>query len=210
MKKIILASASPRRRELLAGMGADFETVTSDFDERVFIKDSIAVKGYISPEKQTELLAAEKARLVYENINIHGDFVIIGADTSVIIDTDGVQPAILGKPKDKDEAFGMIKLLSGKTHKVVSGIALLDNTGRMYSASETTLVHMREISDREARNYIESEYVLDKAGAYAIQGKAAMFIKGIDGCYFNVVGLPVYKLAQALKNFDIDLLCGGV
>lgn len=206
MKKIILASASPRRRELLSNMGAEFEVITCELDERSFIDRQYAVNGYISPERQTELLALEKAHRVCENAEFSGEYVVIGADTSVITEDD----VILGKPKSNDDAIAMLKLLSGKTHRVVTGIALTDSLDREYCSHETTLVHMREISDAEASAYVEHEYVLDKAGAYAIQGRAAMFIKGIEGCYFNVVGLPVYKLAAALKKFDIDLLCGGI
>lgn len=206
MKKIILASASPRRRELLSNMGAEFDIMTCDFDERSFIDAQYAADPSLSPEKQTELLALEKARRVHTSADISGEYVIIGADTSVVT----CDNAILGKPKNESDALGMLSLLSGKTHRVVTGIALIDSTGREYHSHEVTLVHMREISEAESMAYIKQEYVLDKAGAYAIQGKAAMFIKGIDGCYFNVVGLPVYKLAAALKKFDIDLLCGGI
>lgn len=206
MKKIILASASPRRRELLSNMGAEFEVITCELDERSFIDKQYAINGYMSPEKQTELLALKKAHRVCENADLGGEYVVIGADTSVITEDN----VILGKPKSNDDAIAMLRLLSGKAHRVVTGIALTDSSGREYFSHETTLVYMRKISDTEARAYVESEYVLDKAGAYAIQGRAAMFIKGIEGCYFNVVGLPVYKLAAALKNFDIDLFCGGI
>lgn len=205
MKQLILASASPRRRELLSNMGAVFEIRASEFDERGFIEKQTELKGYIPPEQQSTMLALEKARYVYENTDITDENVIIGVDTAVVADD-----VILGKPHDENDAIHMLGLLSGKTHKVISGFALIDGKGKTYTDYDVTLVHMREISEKEARHYVETEYVLDKAGAYAIQGKASMFIKGIEGCYFNVVGLPVYKLAEALKNFDIDLSCGGI
>ncbi len=204
MKKIILASASPRRKELLANMGAEFDIIVSDFDERGFIEGLIRREPDISAARQTELLALQKARAVIGEVDKSEEFVIIGVDTSVVTENE-----ILGKPLDEAEAVDMIMKLSGKTHRVISGFAIISND-KEYSSYDETFVTMRNITNAEAVYYVKNEYVLDKAGAYAIQGKASLFIEGIRGCYFNVVGLPVYKLGEALKKFDINLSCGGV
>ncbi len=206
MKKIILASASPRRKELLANLGVEFDIVVSDFDERGFIDRLLEDKNgeTISPEKQTAALALEKARTVKNAIQDIGDKIIIGVDTSVVTENE-----ILGKPSDGDDAIDMIMKLSGKTHRVVSGLAIISNS-KEYCSYDVTYVTMREITRAEAEYYVKNEFVLDKAGAYAIQGRASLFIEGIKGCYFNVVGLPVYLLGEALKEFGINLSCGGI
>ena len=190
---------------MLSNLGVDFDIISSEFDEHRFIEEQISKYGNITPERQTVMLALEKARYVFSHMDVNYEYVIIGADTSVVVDGK-----ILGKPRDRQDALNMLRLLGGKTHKVVSGFAIIDNSGKTYTDYDETLVHMRNISIMEAEKYVDSEYVLDKAGAYAIQGKASLFIEGIQGCYFNVVGLPIFKLAQALRNFDIDLSCGGI
>lgn len=128
--------------------------------------------------------------------------IIIGSDTVVTIDNK-----ILGKPEDKNDAFNMLRLLSGRTHKVVSAIAVHDSeTGKTRTASVTSEVEFRELTDREIRAYITTGEPFDKAGAYAIQGKAGTFVRAIKGCYSNIVGISVFKLAEMLKEFGIEVL----
>lgn len=184
--KVVLASASPRRRELLARIVEDFEIMVSDFDE-----NSVNFKGDIS--KYVENIALGKANDVANRVK--DESIIIAADTIVTLNSE-----ILGKPKDENDAFNMLKKLSGKVHKVYSGIVLINTkTGKTIKDSLATEVHFSDLSDREIYDYIESKEPLDKAGAYGIQGKGGVFIKEIKGCYYNVVGLPLNKL-KAMMN----------
>lgn len=198
--KLILASASPRRREILSNIGTDFDILVPEFDERKFIENEL-LRGDISPQKQTVLLAREKAKRSYALVDNPENIAVLGVDTSVI--TDGI---VLGKPKDEDDAVNMLMMLSGKCHRVVSGYAVVTSNGEEILDYDETFVYMRNFTESEARRYVKSEYVLDKAGAYAIQGRAAVFIEKIDGCYFNVVGLPIYKIANALNKLGFEFI----
>jgi septum formation protein len=192
MKKIILASASPRRCEILRQMGVSFETIVSNVDEQT--------DASILMELQVISLALQKAQDVANKISENA--IVIGADTLVSI--NGV---ILGKPRDTDEAFAFLKLLSGKWHYVYTGIALIDKeTGIIKTDYEKTKVKIANITDKHILNYIDSGEPMDKAGAYAIQGKGALLVERIEGCYFNVVGLPVVKLNALLQDFGLSLL----
>lgn len=182
--KIILASASPRRRELLAQIGADFEVITADASEESDIT---------SPAELTCELARRKGQAVYEKLLASGD-----ADGKIIISADTVVAAegkILGKPKDRDDAYRMLKLISGKTHEVVTGVGITVD-GKTVTDFSRTLVHVEEIPEREIWAYIDSGDPMDKAGAYGIQGAFSSWVKGIDGCYFGVVGLPLNTLSN--------------
>jgi len=191
-KKIILASASPRRKELLESMGLKFEVVVSHVDENIEGKD-------FSTEL-IENLAAEKAMEVAGKIDFPA--IVIGSDTVVVINNH-----VLGKPKDKNDAFNMLKMLSGKTHEVISGIAIVDTeTNKILKDFVLSEVTFKELSDEEINNYIETGEPLDKAGAYAIQGLAGMFVKSITGCYSNIVGISVFKLAELLKKFGVKVI----
>ena len=181
-ENIILASASPRRKELLAVITNDFEVVPSDAEE--------IVPSGITADETAEHLAKIKALSVAQ---IHPESIVIGADTCVV--ADGV---ILGKPKDKAQARQMMKLLSGKTHKVITGCAIVKN-GQVDSFSVCTEVEFHSLSEEEIESYINTSEPYDKAGGYGIQGKASLFVKGIKGDYFNVVGLPVAELNRKLK-----------
>ncbi len=185
MKKIVLASASPRRRELLAQMGVgDFEVLTSACDE--------TVPAHItSPGARVEYLAAQKAKAVFAR---RSDCTVIGADTVVVLDG-----AILGKPRDAAHAAAMLTALSGRTHEVYSGMAVLSGD-RVLTAHERTEVTFRALSAQEIADYIATGEPLDKAGAYGIQGRACVFIRGICGDYYNVVGLPVCALHALLRS----------
>lgn len=189
--EIILASASPRRRELLEQIGLPFRVVPSSFDER-------AVEGD-APTALAEALALGKARAVVRGVR---SGLVIGADTLVV--RAGV---VLGKPRDAADAARMLRLLSGGWHEVVTGIAVIDAaSGRERSASEVTKVKMRDLTSAEIAAYVASGEPADKAGAYAIQGLASLFIERIDGCYANVVGLPIFRLAVLLRDFGVDPL----
>ena len=183
MKKIILASASPRRRELLTLAGVSFGVECADADE--------TLPQGISPRDAVELLALKKAAAVASS---HSDCAVIGADTVVC-----AQGKILGKPTDYDEAFEMLSLLSGKTHSVYTGVTIIkgEKTDTFF---EKTDVEFYDLSDEEIADYISTGEPMDKAGAYGIQGYGALLVKKISGDFFNVVGLPVGKLNCELKK----------
>lgn len=191
-KSIILASGSPRRRELLTMLFDEFEVIVSDCQETVTSRD---------PEKVTEELALQKAEAVAESLPPSTDTVIvIGADTVVSIDGK-----ILGKPAGQQQAVDMLRMLSGKSHNVSTGVALvwLENgrQTRLKSFSETTKVRVAELTKEEIISYANTNEPYDKAGAYGIQGMFGKHIQGIEGDYNNVVGLPVHRLYQELKDF---------
>lgn len=178
---IILASASPRRKEILSTLGVNFSVVTAETDESSDILDPCAL---------TQELAARKGRAVWEQLlreskKTASNAVIISADTVVCADGE-----ILGKPKSSDHALSMLRSLSGRSHSVVSGVAVTFN-GVTKSASCTTQVNVDSIPEQELIAYSLSDEPKDKAGAYAIQGRFSVWIRSIEGCYFNVVGLPV-------------------
>ena len=196
MTKIILASASPRRAELLRQIGIDFEVQISGVSE-----EKIAGKD---PAKLVEQLARAKALAVAKN-RPQEQAVVIAADTVVCV--DGM---LLGKPKDAQDAKRMLRLLSGRSHQVLTGIAVVAlPLGEVLSHVEVTEVFMRPLSAAEINWYIASGEPFDKAGGYGIQGKAAVFVEKIAGCYFNVVGLPLAALWQLLKELNLDLTGKG-
>lgn len=185
--KFILASASERRKELLSRIVRDFEVIVSDFDE-----DSVKVNNNI--ENYVKILSEGKAKSV--SLNCSKDSIIIGADTIVVIDNK-----VLGKPKDKNDAFRMLKALSNNVHRVYSGVTVINNTTKVIkSECLYTEVYFSELSDEEIWKYIETEECLDKAGAYGIQGFGGVFVKKINGCYYNVVGLPLNLLNKMIKE----------
>ncbi len=179
----ILASKSPRRKEILENLGVAFEIAVADTDESSEEKDPCRLVEALSRRKGE----AVRQRLIEEGRDL-SDTVIISSDTVVEIDGE-----ILGKPKDREDAKRMLKALSGRTHRVISGICLLGkSTGK--ATHEVTEVTFDLMSEAEIEDYIDRTNPYDKAGAYAIQGEASLFINGIKGCYFNVVGLPVHRL----------------
>ncbi len=184
--RLILASASPRRSALLSQIGLTFEIFPSEIEEPLPDKD-------LSPEKVTQKLAKLKARAVAER---YTEGIIIGADTLVLLKKE-----LLGKPKNREDAKSMLSRLSGKTHRVITGVALIDVKKKTETTwSEVTKVCFRELCADEIDNYIESGEAKDKAGAYGIQGRGAAFVKRIDGCYFNVVGLPLASFVEKLAH----------
>lgn len=186
--KYILASKSPRRRELLKNIGMDFEVMASNFDESTVPKD-------IEPQLYVQELALCKAMSLVKQCD--KDSLIIGADTVVCADGE-----IIGKPCGRREAISMLSSLSGKAHKVYTGVALVsaENAGSMTSCEETT-VYFDEIPLEEIEYYVNTYAPFDKAGAYGIQEYAGVFIKKIEGDYFNIVGLPVHLLHKLIRKF---------
>jgi septum formation protein len=188
--KIVLASKSPRRREILASLGLRFEIVSADADESSDITD---------PALLVQELSLRKGRATRELLRRAGkwdaDTLIIASDTVVAAGHE-----ILGKPRDDDDAARMLRLLSDGSHQVISGISLLLGD-REIAAYDTTAVHFSSMSEAEIAWYVQSGEPRDKAGAYAVQGLASIFIKGLAGCYFNVVGLPVHRLDELLRDF---------
>ena len=181
---IILASASPRRRELISLISENVKICPSDVDET--IPESILA------ESAPEFLAVKKAAAVAKDYPFD---TVIGCDTSVIV--DGI---ILGKPADREDAKRMLSLLSNKTHKVITGCAVFKD-GKSVSFSEVTEVKFHALTEAEIEEYLDKNEYADKAGAYGIQGYASLLIEGINGDYFNVVGLPVSRLSRLLKRF---------
>lgn len=179
---LVLASASPRRQELIRLIDNDIIICPSDADES-YSADTPA-------ESVPEILAVRKAAEVAKK---YPNDTVIGCDTSVIIGNE-----ILGKPKNNEDAKRMLKLLSNNTHKVITGCAIFKGR-KSISFSETTEVIFHQLSEKEIDDYIETGEPSDKAGAYGIQGKGSLLVKGINGDYFNVVGLPVAKLNKVLK-----------
>ncbi len=197
MRKFILASASPRRRELLEQIGMDFDIVVAPIDESGIDKN-------MTPDLFTGVLSMYKAAAVAKVLREEGRSkeIIIAADTIVYLDGK-----ILGKPKNSEDAKLMLKNLSGKDHEVYTGLCVMRiKDGYSVSRSVKTTVSFKELSDSEIDAYIKTNEPDDKAGAYAIQGKGSAFVKGISGDYFNVVGLPLSELYDILKNeFQIEL-----
>jgi septum formation protein len=216
MARLILASASPRRRELLTQAGFTFAVRAADIDESVRLGED--------PVEYVTRLAREKAQAVFDvltagsSASIHptppnardvghpedreSAIIVLGADTTVVL--DGASPAgeILGKPVDKADAVRMLRGLSGRTHRVITGVAVV-SAGGVKAAAEETAVWFRELSDAEIAGYVETGEPMDKAGAYGIQGRAGKWIPRIEGCFFNVVGLPLARVSAMLESFSL-------
>ena len=186
MTKIILASASPRRREILETIGVSFSVLAADTDETCYLSDPCAYAEELARRKGQAAWAQIKLRLK-DGVD-DTDAVIISADTVVATETE-----ILGKPRNREDACRMLRLLSGSIHQVVTGIGITVG-GVTTTASAVTAVHVDRIPEEEILSYVESGDPMDKAGAYGIQGTFSKWIEGIGGCYFNVVGLPVNAL----------------
>ena len=203
-KKIILASASPRRRELLTQIGLDFDVVVSETEEKIISTE---------PAKVVEELSAQKAEAVWgwmhlqtdadslEKIAATQDYIVIGADTVVACDGK-----ILGKPGTVENAVAMLRMLQGREHEVYTGVTILSSKNgeqRKLTFHEKTAVHFSPMSEEEIREYVATGDPMDKAGAYGIQGFCARYISGIEGDYNNVVGLPVGRVYQELRRLQL-------
>lgn len=191
MRRIILASASPRRREIMAQAGYQFEVQASLKEER---------PTAIRPDEIVKELALSKALDVADR-NVRKNLIVIGADTVV-----SCHDEIFGKPESKDDAYRMLFALQGSRHEVYTGVAILDydENGRkkVINHAVRTFVYVNRMSDAEIREYIENGHVFDKAGSYAIQGSFAVHIRKIDGDYYNVVGLPISYIYGQLKKLQ--------
>jgi septum formation protein len=186
---LVLASASPRRRELLAQAGFAFSVRAAEIPEDPHANED--------PIAYVTRLAREKAEAVFRQISseeLAPPQVVLGADTTVTLDNH-----ILGKPADASDAFRMLRLLSGRTHLVMTGVAVVTPQSAEVAA-EVTAVRFLTLSDREIEDYVATGEPMDKAGAYAIQGRAARWIPRIEGCYFNVVGLPLALVTAMLES----------
>ena len=196
-RRMVLASKSPRRRELLEMLGAQFEVITSDCDENI---------TGLAPRDLVCELALRKAEAVYERLN-DPDAVVIGSDT--IVTPDGVKA--LGKPRDRGDAVRTLTELSGKWHSVCTGIAVIgraaDNTSKKIAETVETKVKFLDLTKEECERYADTGEPLDKAGSYGIQGRGGALVEKIDGDYYSVVGLPVSRLRVILRDeFGINLL----
>ncbi|MBR5544778.1 MAG: septum formation protein Maf [Clostridia bacterium] len=176
--KLVLASKSPRRSEILKNAGYDFVVRVADADE--------TIPDGTKPEDAVVFLAARKAMAVPRA----DDETVLGADTIVVLDDK-----ILGKPKDREDAYNMLKALSGRAHSVFTGVCIVEN-GKSMTFAEETRVEFLALSDDEIYRYIDTNDCYDKAGAYGIQGYASKFVRRIDGDYFNVVGLPISAIFE--------------
>lgn len=186
--RIILASKSPRRKEILQNLGIDFEIITKETDE---------TSDICEPSRLVKELSFRKGKAVYDELR-DDSALIISSDTVVTIDNK-----ILGKPKSAEDAAEMLKTLSSRSHQVVSGVTLIYN-GITLTDSETTEVKFSSLSDDVIERYVATNEPMDKAGSYAVQGLASMMIEGINGCYFNVVGFPVHRFSKMLREIGIE------
>jgi septum formation protein len=188
---IVLASGSPRRRELLQGLGWNFRVVVPDVDE--------TPRPGEMPEALCTRLARAKADAVTGVMAIDGTALVIAADTVVVADGD-----MLGKPAGKDESLRMMRRLQGRAHEVLTGVGVRWK-GRALDGLERTVVRFRSLGDAALQAYVETGEGMDKAGAYAIQGKGSLLVSSIDGDYFNVVGLPLCRLGSMIEKLGLDL-----
>jgi len=192
MKKLVLASASPQRKELLAKLGLKFEVEPSNYEEE-------APPSTISPHDLAKQNSLAKARAVAAK---YQGAIVIAADTIGVF-----QGKILGKPHTEAEAKKMLKILSGRSHLVITGFTIIDDeSGKTISKSVATKVYFRKLTPKEIDAYIKTGEPLDKAGAYAIQGLGSIIVEKIEGDYFNVIGLPLSALAESLKEFGVKVL----
>ncbi|MBN1333062.1 MAG: septum formation inhibitor Maf [Synergistales bacterium] len=186
--RLILASGSPRRKELLASLGWKFQVAIPSVDETIFPDEDIS--------EAVKRISREKA------LDVHHAFpnqLILAADTVVCVDT-----AVLGKPRDPEDARRMISLLNDRTHKVITGVALCRDQGIVLSR-EITEVTFRSLDRAAIEAYLATGEGMDKAGAYAIQGKGSLLVKAITGCYYNVVGLPLHLVSSMMEKMGISL-----
>ncbi len=188
--KIVLASTSPRRITLLKQIGLEFNIIEPVGDES---------SSHPDPRRRVMENALAKAKSVLDQVNDH---IILGADTLVLINGE-----VLGKPTDATEAIQMLSKLNGNVHKVFTGVAIIDRRkGKQIVDFEETLVHMRKLSNQEIRRYVASGEPMDKAGAYAIQGRGAIFIDRVVGCFHNVMGLPLSLIDIMFQAIGFNLL----
>ena len=183
--RLILASGSPRRKEILSYLNIPFEVIVSSFEEKIDENKSL--------EEEIKRLSIGKATTVFKG---NKDAIVIGADTIVTINSK-----VLGKPKDKEDAYQMLKLLSGNKHTVITGVTIISKEKADTFASLSD-VYFNRLTDEEIKGYIATNEPMDKAGAYAIQGVGSKFINKIDGDYYAIMGLPINEIYKRLKAFN--------
>jgi septum formation protein len=188
MKKIILASKSPRRKKILEQVGLNFEVAASDFDESQI--------EFETPQEMVEKLSFEKAKVIAQR---NPGAIIIGADTVVIF-----RKEIIGKPKSKADAVRILKLLSGNTHEIITGFTVIEDK-KSITKHITSKIKFKKLNEDEIKAYVATGEPMDKAGGYGIQERGGLFMENITGDYFNVVGLPISALAEVLKEFGVDI-----
>ena len=204
MGQIILASASPRRKELLEQIGISFEICPAKGEERITKSVPHEVVEELASQKAVEVASMVRTyEDTHQELVTPSDLMVIGADT--IVSCGG---QILGKPKDESDACRMLKLLSGGTHQVYTGVSivLLDASGKAGQVTfhEKTDVTMRAMSEEEIRRYVATGEPMDKAGAYGVQGRGALLVEAIHGDFFNVMGLPMLRLSRILSRFGVN------
>ena len=186
-----MASASPRRKELLEKIGLKFEVEPSNYAEDM--------RSKLSPDELARVISLEKAKVVASK---HKNAIVIAADTFIVF-----RGKILGKPNTQAEARKMLMTLKGKSHSVITGFTILDtDKNKVLTKSVETIIHIKNLTSEEVDAYVKSKEPLDKAGAYAIQGLGSVIVEKIEGDYFNVIGLPLSVLAEGLKEFGIHIL----
>ena len=191
MKKIILASKSPRRKQILEQVGLDFTVEISDFDETQI--------KFKTPQEMVKKLSLEKAKIIAQK---NPNAIVIGADTDVFLNGE-----ILGKPKSKQDAVRILKLLSGKVHEVVTGFTVISDK-KSITKHVTSKVKFKKLTEAEIKAYVATGEPMDKAGGYGIQDKGGVFIENIEGDYFNIVGLPIFAVSEVLKKFGVEITKG--
>ena len=195
MKTVVLASASPRRKEILSGLGVTFTVCVADADESCTLSD---------PAAYAQELARRKGQTVFALLSERGEAqntAILSADTVVVCEGE-----ILGKPRNRADACRMLRKLSGKTHHVITGIGVTVD-GITHLSHSDTAVRVAPLSDEDIDRYVDSGDPMDKAGAYGIQGAFSRHVCGIDGCYFGVVGLPTHALTELYREATGEPLC---
>ena len=193
MRKIVLASSSPRRKELLAKTGLKFIVDSGDYEEDMTLK--------LKPIELAKVLSRGKAESVAEK---YKDAIIIGADTFIVY-----KDQVMGKPHTSSRAIAMLKKLSGKSHSVITGFTILDaKTGKSLSRAVVSRVYFATMTPQEIAAYVKTGEPLERGGGYAIQDLGSVFIKKMEGDFLGIMGLPIYELTKALKHFGIDVVAG--
>ncbi len=193
MRKIVLASSSPRRKELLAKTGLKFIVDSGDYEEDMTLK--------LKPIELAKVLSRGKAELVAKK---YKDAIIIGADTFIVY-----KDQVMGKPHTSSRAIAMLKKLSGKSHSVITGFTILDaKTGKSLSRAVVSRVYFATMTPQEIAAYVKTGEPLERGGGYAIQDLGSVFIKKMEGDFLGIMGLPIYELTKALKHFGIDVVAG--
>jgi septum formation protein len=195
--RLILASQSPRRVEMLKRLGITFDTMPSDIDEATDLTDPPAVVEFLAEAKAKHIVG-----LLESKDSEDGDTWVLGADTVVVLAND-----ILGKPSSREHAYQMLMRMSGRHHRVYTGVCLINaKTGEQFKEHEVSSVFFRSLDSAEVRAYAKTEEPMDKAGAYALQGAASAFVHKVDGCYTNIIGLPMPLTVNMLRNAGMKVL----